>query len=292
MAIATTIIGNQVYNRFKDKTEKSFDIQGHKGCRGLMPENTIQAFIEALKSGASTIDIDIVMTGDGQLVASNEPWMSSQKCLAPDGSAIANGEQLNMYEMTYEEIRQYDCGRKINPAFPLQQSISCVKPLLSEAIRRVEKYILWNSFRPVQYNFSIKTTPSWDNIYQPKPEEVVLKLYDLMRMQNIQRRCIIQSLDMRALQLFKKLAPLQRSSLVIENDFSMEENLEILGFTPTIYSPFYKLVDKTLITKVHQKGMTIIPWVVNDILDMNELKQMGVDGLITDYPDIAIKLLE
>ena len=292
MQITTTLNNQQVYNRFKFNSEKSFDIQGHKGCRGLMPENTIQAFIEALKVGASTLFIDVVVSGDGQLVASNDPWISSETCLAPDGSFMGKEEHYNMFEMTYEEIRQYDCGRKINPAFPMQKSVSSFKPLLAEVIRRIEKYILWNSFRQVQYNFSIKSAPEWDNIYQPKPEEIVLKLYDLMRMQNIQRRCIIQSLDVRPLQMFRRLAPTQRTSLLVENNFSMEENIEALGFLPSIYSPCYKLVDNTLIKSVHQKEMLLIPWTVNDILDMNELRQMGVDGLITDYPDIAVKLLE
>ena len=194
--------------------------------------------------------------------------------------------------MTYDEIQQYDCGQRINPLFPMQKSISAVKPLLSEVINRVEKYILWNSFRPVFYNIEIKTAPEWDHIFQPKPEDVVLKVYDMIRQHNIQRRCTIQSFDIRALQLFKRIASQQRLSLLLDNDFSMEENLDALGFIPDIYSPEYKLISAAMIKEAHQKGMSIIPWTVNDILDMNELKQMGVDGLITDYPDIALKLVE
>ena len=80
--------------------------------------------------------------------------------------------------------------------------------------------------------------------------------------------------------------------MLVDNDFSVEENLEALGFSPDIYSPNYIYVNSHMIKQVHQKGMLIIPWTVNDILDMNELLHMGVNGLITDYPDIAVKLVE
>ena len=83
-----------------------------------------------------------------------------------------------------------------------------------------------------------------------------------------------------------------RLSLLVENDFSIGENLDALGFKPDIYSPDYRFVNAAMIQAVHQQDMKIIPWTVNEILDMNELLQMGADGIITDYPDIAIKLLE
>lgn len=287
-----TVRGTASFNNFKLQEAVVFDIQGHRGCRGLMPENTIQAFMEALKKGANTLEMDVVMSGDGQVVVSHEPWMSPEICLAPDGSTMEKNDKPNIFEMTYDEICRYDCGRKINPKFPVQQSISAVKPLLSEVINRVEKYILWNSFRPVHYNIEIKSCPEWDNVYQPKPEETVLKVYDLIRTKNIQRRCTIQSFDVRPLQIFKRIAPQMQLSLLVENDCSIDENLEALGFTPAVYSPDYRLVDATMILEVHKAGMKIIPWTVNEILDMNELKQMGVDGIITDYPDIAIKLVE
>ena len=280
------------YNRFKSTGKDLFDIAGHRGCRGLMPENTIHAFIEALKLGANTLEMDVVVSGDGQLVVSHEPWMSPEICLAPDGSIMDKNEKRNIYEMTYTEISQYDCGRKINRLFPMQKSVSSVKPLLSEVIRRVEKYILCNSFRQVHYNIEIKSAPEWDGVFQPKPEEVVLKVYDLIRRQNIQRRCTIQSFDVRPLQIFRRIAPQMRLSLLVDNACSIADNIGALGFTPQVYSPDYRLVNAEMINSIHLKGMKIIPWTVNEILVMNELKQMGVDGIITDYPDIAVKLVE
>lgn len=287
-----SIINAQKFNSFKSPAKAFFDIAGHRGCRGLMPENTIHAFIEALKLGANTLEMDVVVSGDGQLVVSHEPWMSPEICLAPDGSIMDKNEKRNIYEMTYAEISQYDCGKKINRLFPMQRSVSSVKPLLSEVIRRVEKYILCNSFRQVQYNIEIKTSPEWDTVFQPKPEDVVLKVYDLIRRQNIQRRCTIQSFDVRPLQIFRRIAPQMRLSLLVDNACSIADNIGALGFTPQVYSPDYRLVNAEMINSIHLKGMKIIPWTVNEILVMNELKQMGVDGIITDYPDIAVKLVE
>ena len=287
-----SITNAQKFNSFKSPAKAFFDIAGHRGCRGLMPENTIHAFIEALKLGANTLEMDVVVSGDGQLVVSHEPWMSPEICLAPDGSIMDKNEKRNIYEMTYAEISQYDCGKKINRLFPMQRSVSSVKPLLSEVIRRVEKYILCNSFRQVQYNIEIKTSPEWDTVFQPKPEDVVLKVYDLIRRQNIQRRCTIQSFDVRPLQIFRRIAPQMQLSLLVDNDCSIADNIGALGFTPQVYSPDYRLVNAEMINSIHLKGMKIIPWTVNEILVMNELKQMGVDGIITDYPDIAVKLVE
>ena len=291
--IKTILDKNSIaYKRFKTPGVLIFDIQGHRGCRGLMPENTIQGFMEALKIGANTLEMDVVISGDGQVVVSHEPWMSPEICLSPDGSIMGKNEMPNLFQMKYEEICQYDCGRKVSHHFPVRKSMNAVKPLLSEVINRVEKYILWNSFRPVQYNIEIKSSPEWDNVFQPKPEETVLKVYDLIRSKNIQRRCTIQSVDLRPLQIFRRIAPQMRLSLLVENDCSVTDNLDALGFKPDVYSPDFRLVDTAMIQAVHHAEMKIIPWTVNEILDMNELIQMGVDGLITDYPDVAVKLME
>src|SRR5688572_21558949 len=89
-----------------------FDLQGHRGARGLKPENTIPSFLIALDSGVTTIEMDVVITKDKQVILSHEPWIESEICLKPDSSIItkAQGVKLNIYKMTYDEVKQYDCG--------------------------------------------------------------------------------------------------------------------------------------------------------------------------------------
>jgi len=97
-----------------------FDLQGHRGARGLKPENTIPAFLVALDSGVTTIEMDVVITKDKRVILSHEPWMEPDICSKPDGSSISKSEgpKLNIYKMTYDEVKQYDCGSKPNKKFP------------------------------------------------------------------------------------------------------------------------------------------------------------------------------
>ena len=87
-----------------------FDVQGHRGARGLMPENTIPAFKLALDSGVTTIELDVVLTKDKQVVVSHEPWMNASICTNPDGEKIdpKKEKSFNIYEMTYDEVKQWD----------------------------------------------------------------------------------------------------------------------------------------------------------------------------------------
>src|SRR3989337_2955132 len=99
-----------------------FDLQGHRGARGLRPENTIPAFVYAIDSGVTTIELDLVITKDNQIIVSHEPWMSASICLQPDGSQISGSEEksFNIYKMDYAQIQQFDCGSKGNEKFPEQ----------------------------------------------------------------------------------------------------------------------------------------------------------------------------
>ena len=120
-----------------------FDIQGHRGARGLRPENTIPAFLMALDSGVTTIELDVAITKDKRVVVSHEPWMSAEICLDPNGNDIPKKEEMkyNIYQMTYEQVKQFDCGLKPHERFPEQQKMKIHKPLLSDVIIAVENHI-------------------------------------------------------------------------------------------------------------------------------------------------------
>ena len=120
-----------------------FDIQGHRGARGLKPENTIPAFITALDSGVTTLEMDVVITKDKEVIVSHEPWMSSAICADPLGKAISEKEEKkhNIYKMTYEQVKGFDCGMRGNLRFPEQEKMQSVKPRLIEVIIAAENHI-------------------------------------------------------------------------------------------------------------------------------------------------------
>ncbi len=275
--------------------DSEFDLQGHRGARGLMPENSIPGFIRALELGVTTLEMDIVISADSQVVVSHEPWFSRHICVKPSGKRIGrwNQKSLRIFEMRYEEVAAYDCGSRGNPDFPEQQKLEVSKPLLRDVIAEAEAYVESHDRPPVHYNIETKTRPMWDGKYHPAPQTVVKLLYDVIREQEILERATIQSFDVRTLKIAHELDPTVTLSLLIgsHNGKSVPENTEELGFTPEVYSPNHRLVDKALIQAAHERDMEVIPWTVNELSRMRELRAMGVDGLITDYPDRGRELL-
>jgi glycerophosphoryl diester phosphodiesterase len=268
-----------------------FDVQGHRGCRGLLPENTIPGFLLALDSGVTTIEMDVVITRDRQVVLSHEPWMSGSICLDPEGKEIAAKDTLkhNIYTLTYEAVRRYDCGSKGNERFPEQAAMTAYKPLLRDVIIAVENHIKNHTKYEVDYNIEIKSAPWSDEKFHPKPEEFSKLVYDLINQYLPMNRVVIQSFDFRVLKHWHTQYPDVRLAALVENKKSLEANIKSLGFTPSIYSPYYKLVTPPVVKQCKQMKMRLIPWTVNDEREMLALKGMGVDGFITDYPDRAAK---
>jgi len=274
-----------------------FDVQGHRGCRGLMPENTIPAMLKAIDLGVTTLEMDVVITKDNKVVVSHEPWFETEITTKPDGSFVNAGEamQYNIYQMNYDEVAKYDVGMKPHPRFPRQQKMKAVKPLLSDLIDSVEAYLTYLTKKnlpkfkySVKYNIEIKSLPAGDNRFHPVPSEFGELLMAVIKEKKIEDRVIIQSFDFRSLKYIHEKYPSIKTSMLIEdsdeNDF--EGQLIKLGYTPEYYSPNQTLVDDKLVKQCHDKGMKIIPWTVNEKKQVKKLQKMGVDGIITDYPDL------
>jgi glycerophosphoryl diester phosphodiesterase len=268
-----------------------FDVEGHRGCRGLRPENSIPAFLLALDSGVTTLEMDVVITKDRQVVVSHEPWMSSLICVPPSGVPVSARDEknFNLFKMTYEEIKQWDCGSKAVESFPEQEKVAVYKPLLSEVIIAVENHIKNKTKYEVDYNIEIKSEPASDGKFHPKPDEYSDLVYNLLDQYLPMERVIIQSFDFRVLRYWHKKYPDIRLSLLVEKK-SVDENINELGFYPNTYSPAYKLLNKEAVKYCKQLRMRVVPWTVNDPEDMKSLKAMGVHGFITDYPDRAANL--
>lgn len=269
-----------------------FDVQGHRGARGLMPENTIPAFLMAIDTGVTTIEMDLAITKDKQVIVSHEGWMSAFICTDPTGKPITEKTEKkhNIFQMTYEQVKAYDCGTKVHVRFSGQQKMNVSKPLLADVIVAVENYIKSNSLYEVDYNMEIKSEPETDGKFHPKPEEFSDLVYNLVNQYLPWDRVVIQSFDFRVLKYWHQKYPHVRLAVLVENLENIDDNIKSLGFVPSIYSPEFTLLDKGEIKHCHDLKMRVIPWTVNDKKEMEELKAWGVDGIITDYPDSARQL--
>lgn len=269
-----------------------FDLQGHRGARGLRPENTIPAFIIALDSGVTTVELDVAITKDRQIVVSHEPWISASICLKSDGSEIDPKEErtFNIYQMDYEELEKFDCGSKGNEKFPEQVRMKISKPLLKDVIIAIEHYIKSNLSYEVDYNIEIKSAPSGDDKFHPTPEVFSDLVYNLVDQYLPLERVVIQSFDFRVLKYWHKKYPDIRLSALIENAKTVDANLQTLGFKPSVYSPHYKLLTKAKVDYLKKLKIRVVPWTVNEPDDMKKMLEWKVDGFITDYPDRAASL--
>ncbi len=266
-----------------------FDLQGHRGCRGLMPENTIPAMIRALELGVTTLEMDASITSDGKVILSHEPFFNHEITTKPDGKPISEEEEksLNIYRMTYAEVKTYDVGTHPHPRFPEQVTMPAVKPLLSDVIIAVKDWCKKHN-RPVPFfNIETKCLPGSDNVYHPAPEAFCELLMKVIREQGMEKKAIIQSFDFRTLIYLRKHYPSMALAALVEPDDegTFDDHLKALGFVPEIYSPGFGRVDAALVAACKQKGMKLIPWTVNEPDLAARLLQLGVDGLITDYPD-------
>lgn len=263
------------------------EVQGHRGCRGLLPENTIPAFLKAMELGCDVLELDVVLTGDDQVLVSHEPWMSSTICLDPEGNPIpeVDERQLNIHAMTLAEIRSYDCGSLEHPRFPQQDLVGAHKPTLREVVEATDLHALQQGYSNPTFNVEIKSYPEWVGVFQPAPEvlaaRVVRELDDL----GIASRCIVQSFDPAVLEAVHAGRPDLTLALLVENSDGLLPNLDRLSFTPNIYSPHFSLVDATVLQQLRERDIELVVWTVNEAADITRMIELGVDGIISDYPD-------
>ncbi len=270
--------------------QQKIDWQGHRGCRGLMPENSMPGFLKAVELGVTTLEMDVVISKDGQIVVSHEPWMSSIICSHPDGTPVVKSEEksLNLYQMNYDEIQSFDGGSRGNPNFPSQVQVRTVKPTLKMVFRSVEIFAAENKYRQPRYNIEIKSDPKGYNIYNPEPKEFVAKVLSDINRLGMANRVTLQSFDVNVLEELHKISPREfYISYLVEKGKNLKKNLQKLSFMPEIYSPDYKTLTETMIKQAHALGIKVIPWTVNTKEEIEQLISWGVDGIITDYPDLA-----
>jgi glycerophosphoryl diester phosphodiesterase len=265
---------------------KDLDWQGHRGARGLAPENSIPAFLAALSyPSITTLELDVVISADGKVVVSHEPWLNADICLDAKGKEIPKNTKMNLYKMDYSEIKKCDCGSKGNKAFLEQKAVFTYKPLLKEVVKAVDDYCKLSDRKFPRFNIEIKSKPEADALFTPEVSvfvEIVRK--EIKKLKLADRSCI-QSFDPRALRYLHEKEKNWTLAYLVEKIDDVNLQIKNLGFKPAIYSPHFEKLNQATVILCHEMGMKIIPWTVNDTLQMQKLVQLGVDGIITDYPN-------
>ncbi|MDR6784204.1 glycerophosphoryl diester phosphodiesterase [Pedobacter africanus] len=266
----------------------AFSTEGHRGGRGLMPENTIIAMKHAIDLGITTLEMDTHISKDGKVVVTHDDYLSPAFMLTPDGKEIpkSDAKKYPVYQMDYSQLKTFDLGTKAHAGFPQQKKIKTYIPLLSELIDEVQLYS--KGKKQMFYNIETKCSAKGDGIVNPAPEQFVKLLMEVIEAKGISPYVVIQSFDKRTLQILHKKFPQIRTSFLIDNKKSLQENLDDLGFKPFILSPAYKMVNADLVKQCHEKQIRVIPWTVNTKEEIAAIKALKVDGIISDYPDLLL----
>ena len=271
-----------------------FDVQGHRGCRGLMPENTIPGFIKALDLGVHTLELDCVISGDEKVVVSHESYFNHEISTAPNGLEITSEDEKNhnLYKMTYDSIKEYDVGLKAHKRFPDQKKMNIYKPLLKEVVEKSDNHAETTKRSLPYYNIEIKRVERYDESFNPPVERFVDLVLEVVQELGIEDRTTIQSFDLESLRLTHKKKPQLSTALLIEHNRPVKDNIEELGYIPDIYSSYFKLLTEESISYLKSQNIKIIPWTVNEEDDIKKTITLGVDGIISDYPDRVFKVLD
>ena len=281
----------------------AFDLQGHRGARGLAPENTLAGFEQALALGVSTLELDVVISADGV------PVISHDSVLNPDITRDASGRWLQernqaIHQLTALELQAWDVGR-INPAsryardFADQVAADGERiPTLAALFERVQQL----GADGVRFNIETKLQPN-SAVPSATPEVFVKAILAVVRAHGMERRVSLQSFDWRSLQFAQQLAPdmptafltaqVERFDTLISGEWTLGLKRGAFETTPDmvaaaggkVWSPHHSNLSQALLRRSRELKLRVIPWTVNETADMERLMDWGVDGLITDRPD-------
>lgn len=270
-----------------------FSFEAHRGGRSLFPENTIQTMKSSLNiAEVNTLEMDLVISQDKKVVVSHDVYFHHNITITPQGEYLTpeTAKQHLLYQMPYDSICKYDVGLKPHPDFPSQKKFSTVKPLLSDLLDETEK-IVKQQKRLIYYNMEIKSRKAGDGKEHPKPEEFVDLVITLLKEKGVLERTVIQSFDMRPLQVIHQKYPAVKTSLLTgKNAVGPEQMLQRLGFMPAVYSPEFSTVTAEMIAYCHDRNIKVLPWTANEVADIQRLKDLGVDGVISDDPSLFKKV--
>ncbi|MGX7689896.1 glycerophosphodiester phosphodiesterase family protein [Flectobacillus roseus] len=272
--------------------EVSFDVQAHRGGAGEYPENTLVSFLNGIEVGAKTLEMDVCITKDSQVVVSHDLALSTSFVTTPNGLPLKKTDPVvNIYQTTYDELQKYDVGLRRNSSFPYANLLPCKIPLLRDVLTKCEEFAKLKK-RKINYNIEIKIgkkgveIPSDNKFYWSLIETELERVTDY-------NRVIIQCFDPTTLKNINKWKKKQYRLSFLTAGTNINTELQKLDFTPSIYSPYYKSIDSVGINVCHSKKIAVIPYVIDTELEFNIYKNIyKVDGIITDYPKKMIEKIK
>ncbi len=272
------------------------EVHGHRGCRGLRPENTLPGFLHALALGVDVLEMDVVISADQQVVVSHDPWLAAHLCRDAEGHRIspAHERQYNLYRMPYAAIRRCDCGSWVPANFPTQQAMPAVKPLLRQVLAAAEAASRALDRPPIRYSVEIKCSPAGDGLYHPEPAPFLALVLAELVAAGVLARTTLLCFDPRVLRLARAQAvPGLAICLLSEDGGPWPAAVAELGFQPDVFGPNYQSVTRPAVEELRRvyPGTALVPWTVNAPGDMQRLLSLGVDGITTDYPDHLLAVL-
>lgn len=290
LSSATLLSCKQMYSsKTIEPSFPTFSYEGHRGARGLHPENSIGAMKVAMNyPTVTTLELDCHITKDKKVVVYHDDYLNPKFVTYADGKELNGKDNKGLvYDYTYVQLQGFDLGLKGNVDFPKQEKIATKISLLSDLIEESEKYAATKS-RKMFYNIETKSNAKKDNQSHPEPKEFSDLLLKVVFDKGIASRTVIQSFDKRTIQYINKAYPKIKTSFLIDakSKKTVSELVEELGYQPFIISPNYKIVTKQMVDDAHKLGIKIIPWTVNSKEEIEILKALKVDGIISDYPNL------
>jgi len=257
--------------------QSEYKIFGHRGCRGIYPENTIEGFKKAIELGVDGIELDVVVNKNQELVISHESYIDTSYCLTNK----IDTESLNIYKMNISEIQDIDCGSKFVKEFPNQLKVKEKKPTYKEFKKELIDY-------QGDILFEIKCDNDLVNEYFPNYEKYAKIIFDETRYSRHFDKIHFMSFDYRILNELFKIMP-DSKYIYLSSNKEFEKEMKLLNFEPFGVGIDFNIINQKTIDLVHEKKQIIYGWTINDEENSKSLTSMGLDGVITDYPNIIKK---
>ena len=274
------------------------DVEAHRGGMGLYPEETLPAMLNSVKLGVNTLEMDLCVTKDKKVVLSHDKYFHPRYSTRPDGTPVLEGDpRTYLYHMPYSEVAKWDVGVKYNPGWPEKHCLPASKPLASDVIAAVEAWTKENGHYSMHYDIEIKSDPDFDGgvegVDWPEYHEFTDLCMAVLDSLNLGDRLMIQCFDERALNYINEKYPGHILAYLVEGwETDFDQYMSLLDFTPQWLSAPHENVDADLVAKAHAKGMKLNTWTVDDPDEMRRLIDLGVDAIISNYPDRLLEVVK